>query len=69
MPHIIEIVGTEMADKGRACDMHENGCGKGLVVGDILHFEKVVVRIVTNHAPPPCPFRKLKKAELVDKLT
>ena len=65
---IIEIVGTDLIDRGRTCAMHANGCGKALVVGDLVRFESVILRFESTPVLPPCPFKKLKIPELVAKL-
>jgi hypothetical protein len=42
---LFEIYGLEKKERGRACDLHQNGCGNHVEVGYVFCLNKVVVSI------------------------
>jgi hypothetical protein len=45
---VVEIVGTEMGDRGRSCEEHPNNCGEVLAGNMVVHLRKVQI-VVDGH--------------------
>ncbi len=42
---VVEIVGTEVGDRGRSCEEHPNNCGKMLAEDVVVHLWKVQIQV------------------------